>query len=216
MSASTDNSLAIASAEFIWTGRETPEAHAYLMPPALAALREFSSHTVLDLGCGNGAGSARLATEGFHTAGCDASDTGLALAKQTYPRLDFFSHDISLPLPQDHLASYDAVVSLEVVEHLMQPRQLALRAREALRPGGVFILSTPYHGYWKNLALALTNSFDAHWHPLRDFGHVKFFSPSTLHALLEESGFFIHQSLRLGRIPAFARSLLVVAVKAKT
>jgi 2-polyprenyl-3-methyl-5-hydroxy-6-metoxy-1,4-benzoquinol methylase len=213
MSASTDNSLAIASQEFVWTGREVPEAHAYLMPPALAALRDAGAHTVLDLGCGNGACTARLAVEGFHATGCDASESGLALAHQAYPRLNFFPHDIASPLPASHRESYDAVVSLEVIEHLMQPRQLALRAREALRPSGVFVLSTPYHGYWKNLALAGTNSFDAHWHPLRDFGHIKFFSPATLHALLRESDFSIERSLRLGRIPAFARSMLVVAVK---
>ncbi len=206
----------MASVEFVWKGREVPESHHYLMPSVLAALRDFESRMVLDLGCGNGAGTARLDREGFATSGCDASGSGLALARETHPHLSFFLHDIATPLPAGHVHHYDAVVSLEVIEHLMQPRQLALRAREALRPGGLFILSTPYHGYWKNLALALCNAFDAHWHPLRDFGHVKFFSPATLHPLLQESGFSILESRRLGRIPALARSLLVVAVKAKT
>jgi 2-polyprenyl-3-methyl-5-hydroxy-6-metoxy-1,4-benzoquinol methylase len=216
MSPSTDNSLAIASAEFLWSEPEAPEAHAYLIPPTLSALRDFGAHTLLDLGCGNGAGTARLSIEGFHATGCDSSESGLTLARRTYPRLNFFWHDISSPLPARHLGAYDAVVALEVVEHLMQPRQLARRAWEALRPGGAFIVSTPYHGYWKNLALAVTNRFDAHWHPLRDFGHVKFFSQSTLRSLLDESGFLLRQNLRLGRVPALARSMMAVAVKAQS
>ena len=91
MSASTDNALAIASQEFLWSGSETPEAHAYLLPPALAALREFERHTVLDLGCGNGAGNrAHCGFDGFAVSGCDASESGLALARQAHPRAGFF------------------------------------------------------------------------------------------------------------------------------
>jgi hypothetical protein len=82
-----------------------------------------------------------------------------------------------------------------------------------LRPGGVLILSTPYHGYLKNLALAITDEFDDHWHPLRDFGHVKFFSRRTLVRLACESGFSVRQFMRVGRIPAFACSMILVAVK---
>jgi len=108
---------------------------------------------------------------------------------------------------------FDAVVSLEVVEHLMQPRHLVARAYGALRPGGVLVMSTPYHGYLKNLALALTNGWDTHWHPLRDFGHVKFFSRKTLSQLVCEAGFSVRNFVRVGRIPPFACSMIVVAVK---
>jgi 2-polyprenyl-6-hydroxyphenyl methylase/3-demethylubiquinone-9 3-methyltransferase len=74
-------------------------------------------------------------------------------------------------------------------------------------------MSTPYHGYWKNLALALTNKFDAHWHPLRDFGHVKFFSRATLSQLASEAGFSVTDFLRVGRIPVLACSMILVALK---
>ena len=41
------------------------------------------------------------------------------------------------------------------------PCRLFERAGETLRPGGSLLLTTPYHGYFKNLALAVTkNSFD--------------------------------------------------------
>jgi len=101
------------------------------------------------------------------------------------------------------------VVAVEVVEHLLLPRQLLERAREALRPGGIFIATTPYHGFLKNLALALTNKFDHHWHPLRDYGHVKFFSRETLSQLFGEQGLKVQRFARVGRVPALAKSMIL-------
>ena len=213
MSSSTDSTFSIASHEFIWTGSEHSPAHRYLLPPTVEMLREQSARTVLDLGCGNGSFSAVLQSQGFKVVGCDASESGIAFAHQAHPHIDFFEHNLSQPMPSGHEGSYDAVVALEVVEHLMQPRQLVTSAYGALRRGGTLIMSTPYHSYWKNLALALTNSFDEHWHPLRDFGHVKFFSRRTLSQLAQEAGFSVTHFIRAGRVPALACSMILVAVK---
>lgn len=72
------------------------------------------------------------------------------------------------------------------------------------------MLSTPYHGYLKNLALALAGKWDDHLGPLWDGGHIKFFSKRTLRALLEEAGFQQIDLLRVGRVPALAKSLVAV------
>ena len=213
MSQATDKNLSNATHEFVWEDTEVPGAHRYLVPPTVRVLREMGARVVLDLGCGNGSFTALLQRRNFLVVGCDASESGIALARRAHPTIDFFEHDISNPLPSSLAGVYDAVVSLEVVEHLMQPRHLVARAYSALRPGGVLIMSTPYHGYWKNLSLALTNKFDSHWHPLRDFGHVKFFSRGTLSQLVHEAGFSVRDFLRVGRIPAFACSMILVAVK---
>lgn len=213
MSASTDGSLSIAAKEFLWSDGATPSAHAYLMPATLRALQKAGVHRVLDLGCGNGAGAARLNSEGYEVAGCDASASAIAFARHGYPQIEFFQYDVDQSLPAKHREAYDAVVALEVVEHLMQPRHLLESARAALYPEGILILSTPFHGYWKNLLLALSDGFDHHWHPLRDFGHVKFFSQKTLLSLLRESEFVVQNCLRLGRVPVVACSMMVVAVR---
>ncbi len=213
MRVSTDSSLSFASQEFVWTDSHVPQAHAYLAPPMIKALRDSSVNNVLDLGCGNGSCSALLQSKGFVVTGCDKSTSGIAFARRAHPDIDFFEHDISNPLPAGYAGSYDAVVALEVVEHLLQPRHLVASAYNALRPGGLLVLSTPFHGYWKNLALAITNSFDKHWHPLRDFGHVKFFSKKTLIPLVCDAGFSFKALVRVGRIPAFACSMIVLAVK---
>src|SRR5205823_87599 len=74
-------------------------------------------------------------------------------------------------------------------EHLVRPRNLPRFAKQLLRPGGHLIISTPYHGYLKNLLLALTDKWDAHLNPFWDGGHIKFWSRKTLSQLLNEAGF---------------------------
>lgn len=75
------------------------------------------------------------------------------------------------------------------------------------------MVSTPYHGYWKNLALALTGRMDSHFTALWDHGHIKFWSKRTLDELLREAGFVEVEFLRLGRVPPLAKSMMALAKK---
>ena len=108
---------------------------------------------------------------------------------------------------------FQAVTSLEVVEHVYAPRQFAKRVYDLLEPGGVAVISTPYHGYLKNLAIALLDKSDWHYTALWDHGHIKFWSIKTLGQLLAEAGFTDIKFLRVGRIPVLAKSMIAVARK---
>lgn len=66
-----------------------------------------------------------------------------------------------------------------MIEHCYDPRQFAHVVFETLEPGGLVFISTPYHGYWKNLVLAVTGRWDDHLTVLWDGGHIKFFSIKT-------------------------------------
>ena len=103
------------------------------------------------------------------------------------------------------------VLSLEVVEHVYFPRQYAATVFSLLQEGGTAILSTPYHGYWKNLAMALSGKLDKHFTALWDHGHIKFWSMNTLTTLLEEAGFRDIRFERVGRVPVLAKSMIAVA-----
>ena len=238
-SVDTDSALAIEAEEFVWRQAGLTPAHRYLLPALLQVLRRARARTVLDLGCGNGALTQALGRAGFDMTGVDMSASGLALARRECPGIRFVQANLEDPLEPELRRAFDAVLAVEVIEHLLLPddaigvtmepipvlaveviehlllpRAIFQRAREALRPGGVLVVTTPYHGYIKNLLLALTNRFDAHWHPLRDYGHVKFFSRATLTRLFEEQGFAVKQVRRLGRIPPLAKSMLVQGVLA--
>lgn len=211
----TDRETSSAADEFVWDTDEHTEIHRYIATPITERLRAHGANEVLDLGCGNGSFSALLAIAGFKVTGLDHSTSGIEIAHRKHPAVSFAQHDITQPLSAEHHGKYAAVVSTEVIEHLLLPRRLIENALNALRPGGLLILTTPYHGYWKNLALALTNKFDDHWHPLRDYGHIKFFSKATMVTLFKEYGLQDIRFQTVGRIPALARSMIIDAVKPK-
>ena len=205
----TDHQRSLAASEFVWDVDGNTAPHRMLIEPVVRLLKAHQCRRVLDLGCGNGSFTALLAREGFDVDGCDGSRSGIEIASKTHPALRFWHQDFHSAVPQGIAGSYDAVVSTEVIEHLLLPRQLMAMALGALRPGGLLVVSAPFHGYWKNLALALTGKFDAHWHPLRDFGHVKFFSRTTLTQLFQEFHLEGIGFSSVGRIPAFACSMIV-------
>jgi hypothetical protein len=84
-------------------------------------------------------------------------------------------------------------------------------ARKALAPGGRFIVSTPYHGYLKNIALAVSGKFDRHFSVLWDGGHIKFFSRRTLAQMLADEGFEVVTFVGAGRLPLLWKSMIVEA-----
>lgn len=194
----------------------------YLMPVVLSqmarlktALSEAGAEAkVFELGCGNGNVASTLARQGWNVTGVDPSIEGIAQANAQYPHLKMEEGSA-----YDDLAArygrFPVVTSLEVVEHVYFPRRYAATLFSLLEPGGTAIVSTPYHGYWKNLALAVTGKMDAHFTALWDHGHIKFWSEQSLGALLREAGFTDVVFMRVGRIPPLARSMIAVALKPK-
>ncbi len=144
----TGSNSSISSHEFNWVDLETPDSHAYLAPDVLSEIRKIvikypgKQLKMLDLGCGNGVFSARLASEGGQVNAYDHSISGVEVAKNQFPKIDFFQQDINKELPEQYKGQFDIVVSLEVIEH-----------------------------------------------PLRDFGHIKFFSKNPLLQCVPECGF---------------------------
>ncbi len=185
--------------------------YAYLLPTLTQILKQLDidSKEVFDLGCGNGAIANWLTEQGYSVCGCDPSRSGIAEANLAFPTLD-----LRLGSTEDRLSTifgtFELVVSFEVVEHVYAPRNYAACLYNLLVPGGYAVISTPYHGYWKNLALALTGQMDSHFTALWDHGHIKFWSIRTITQLLTEAGFRVVQIQRIGRISALAKTMTLV------
>ena len=183
-------------------------SHAYLLPTLRCILRTLDQpkDRIFDLGCGNGAVSNAVASIGFNVTGVDPSQEGIAIANKNYPHLP-----LSLGSAYDELSDrfgrFPIVISLEVVEHLYEPRRYARTIFDLLIDGGTAVISTPYHSYLKNLALAASGSMDRHFTALWDHGHIKFWSIRTLSELLREVGFDEIRFYRVGRIPVLAKSI---------
>jgi 2-polyprenyl-3-methyl-5-hydroxy-6-metoxy-1,4-benzoquinol methylase len=197
-----------------WRDTHPTGAHEYLAPPVQQIIRRAAGkppRRIVDAGCGNGYFAAGLAELGYEVAAFDASPDGIELAKRAHPAVGFYVASLYDKELATVVGRADAVVSLEVIEHLYYPRELFRRAREILTPGGLLVLSTPYHGYWKNLALAVTNQWDRHLHVDWDGGHIKFFSPATIRRMAEEQGFRDIRVSGAGRLPWLWKSMIVTA-----
>ena len=198
--------------QYLYTRSGEGWAHSYLLPTVFRILEKYSRSSVFEVGCGNGYVAHSLMCRGLNVIAIEHSESGVEVAKQSYPEIR-----VEMGSAYDNLAEkygqFSAVLSLEVVEHLMLPRAFARSVSDLLEDDGIAIISTPYHGYWKNLAMALTGRMDGHFTALWDGGHIKFWSIHTLSALLSEVGLEVVECHRVGRFPALAKSMILVARK---
>lgn len=199
---------------YSWDSAKPEESSRYLWNPILSRLeadfRGRKDRRVFELGCGNGAFAAALAGKGYQVTGIDPSEDGIRIAKAAHPHLELHAGSAYEDLAS-RFGRFPALVSLEVVEHVFYPRKYAKCVHDLIEPGGVAYISTPYHGYLKNVLVALTGNWDHHHDPLWDYGHIKFWSRETLSKLLEEAGLKVEGYLRVGRIPAVAKSMVAIA-----
>jgi SAM-dependent methyltransferase len=102
---------------------------------------------VLDVGCSFGYGSAAVLArtpEGRTVVGIERDRDLLARARREFPWLTTIEGDAAeLPLPD---SCADAVLLLDVLEHVEEPGRVLAEAHRVLRPGGSIVLSVPHRG----------------------------------------------------------------------
>ena len=149
--------------------------------------------------------------------GFDRSESGIKIARENFGELkdrfeicDVYNQKLPVAFQQ---GGYDVILSTEVVEHLYNPKAYLRNINDWLKQGGYLIITTPYHGYFKNIVISFLNKFDSHVNPLWEGGHIKFFSSKTLSKLLEDAGFRKSKFYGSGRIPYLWKSMVFVAQK---
>ena len=90
---------------------------------------------VLDVGCGTGHLTARIAESGADVLGIDASEAMVLQARSNYPHLRF---EVLDALEMDLEPQFDAVFSNAVLHWITEPDAAAARILKALKPGGRF------------------------------------------------------------------------------
>jgi 2-polyprenyl-3-methyl-5-hydroxy-6-metoxy-1,4-benzoquinol methylase len=197
-----------------WESVTGPESCGYITPEVLRILEALQVTRVCDLGSGNGALVAAMRLAGYYAAGVEYDKEGVVLSQKVHPENNFYNlgvHEDPAQLLATEGQLFDAVVSTEVVEHLFSPHLLPIFAHKLLSPGGYLVISTPYHGYLKNLALSIFNKWDKHHTALWHGGHIKFWSRATLTRLLESNGFKVVDFRGAGRFPYLWKSMILVA-----
>lgn len=210
-------SLIPEHSQFGWKDSEPTCAHKYILPVVLRQI-QFLYHDkpvqILDVGCGNGYAAAQLAQRGHIVSAIDVSLDDIEIARAAYPDIRFevcslYEDDLGKVISQP----VDCVIALEVVEHLFFPKRLFEKSFGILKAGGYLIVSTPYHGYLKNLATSVVGGWDRHFGVDSDGGHIKFFSKKTLAEMAFKSGFENPDFHGVGRFPWLWKSMIMVVEK---
>ncbi len=116
---------------------------------------------VLDIASGEGYGSALLAQVARSVVGVEYSGQTARLAAANFPRanLCFLQGDArAIPLAA---GCVDAVVSFETIEHFNRQDEFLREVRRVLRPGGIFVVSTPDRDIYSP-PTSLPNPFHVH------------------------------------------------------
>jgi len=124
---------------------EAEHMHRYLFAALFCEDRD-----VLDVACGEGYGAALLSTVAASVVGVDIDTPTIEHARLAYPQVEFEPGSCEdIPYMRD---SFDVVVSFETIEHINDQDKFLREVRRVLRPGGLFICSTPDAQVYKHPA----------------------------------------------------------------
>jgi len=121
-------------------------------------LNPNAGERILDLGCGTGQLTEKIALAGAEVMGIDSSPTMIEKAKSNYPQLQFTVADArDFQVEQ----AFDAVFSNAVLHWVTQPDAAIRCIQQALKPGGRFVAEFGGKGNIQAIASALYSALEA-------------------------------------------------------
>jgi SAM-dependent methyltransferase len=166
-------------------------ARARLVRSVLRASGVQPPASVLEVGCGWGVNVQALERAGYAIAGLDASRH--ILEPLDRPGRTLIEADLTQPVPE-RAPTYDALLALDVIEHLDDDRAAMAWSAARVKPGGVAVVSVP----------ALPRLF-SHFDTIQ--GHRRRYEPATLRRAFEGSGLDVETVIWWGAwmVPVLAR-----------
>ncbi len=138
---------------------------------------------VLDAGCGTGLLLRAFERAGYEAEGIEPSNFASSYARTKGHNVrtgDFLDADY----PDDY---FDAVVSIEVLEHVADPLGFVRNVHRVLKPGGMFYYTTGNFRYFrlerKLFGRAVMDSY------VTPEGHIVFFTNKSMRLMLQQAGF---------------------------
>jgi 2-polyprenyl-3-methyl-5-hydroxy-6-metoxy-1,4-benzoquinol methylase len=177
-----DEAILVELAEII-TRHPWWAARGQLMIDLLRRVEIHAPAEVLDAGCGWGTNLTLLEQTGYDVTGLDISRKSL----QKLDRIDrkLVEADLNKDLPVE-VPQFDAVLALDVIEHIDDDCQAAQRLRRLVNPGGRLILSVP-------AIPELYSEFD------EIQGHRRRYTAESLRSCLEQAGLTVEDILWWGQ-----------------
>lgn len=168
------------TAEYDSSDEADDAAQSYIraIAPILAKLP--TKQRVLEIGSGTGIFLELLKNQGFsELIGIEPSAAAIAAApahRREWLRQGIFEESAFAP------ASFDLICCFMTLEHVRDPMQIALSARQLLRPQGVFVTVTHDYSSFVNRCLGKKS-------PIIDIEHMQLFSQSSVSELFQRAGF---------------------------
>ncbi|MCS7225892.1 MAG: bifunctional 2-polyprenyl-6-hydroxyphenol methylase/3-demethylubiquinol 3-O-methyltransferase UbiG [Gloeomargarita sp. SKYB31] len=168
---------------------------AYLNPARFAFFDQFlpdwQGVRVLDVGCGGGLTCEFLAQRGARVSGVDPSAGSIAVAREHAQRqgleIDYrLGAGEALPYPD---SEFQAVVCVDVLEHVQDVAQVVRECSRVLQPGGLFFFDT-INRTWESHVLMIWLLEDVlRQIPQGIHDWKKFITPAELDQILQQAGF---------------------------
>ena len=150
----------------------------------------FKGLRILDIGCGGGLLSEPMARLGADVVGADAAERNIPVARVHAERSGLeidYRHTTAEALAEAGEA-FDAVLNMEVVEHVSDPLAYLTACRTLLKPGGLMVCSTINRNP-KSFMMAIVGAeFVMRWLPKGTHQWDKFITPDELFDLLKNAG----------------------------
>lgn len=146
----------------------------------------------LDIGCGSGAVSLFMASQGKRVLGIDISESSVNACREGARKLGlkdialFDSMDFPKEKPD---TKFDMVICSEVLEHIRDDKRALEEIHRLLNPGGLLVISVPSKGA-PLFRIGLAKKFDAR------VGHLRRYDLKQLIYLCKGIGFTILENRR--------------------
>lgn len=169
----------------------------------LDAIRPLRGDRIVDMGCGNGSYTERLADGFERITGVEVEEVRLdEFRARIAGRPDADRFDLRLQSAEaleDPDGSYDAVMAIETLEHVVDHERAAREAFRVLRPGGAFYITVPNRGFPFETHSFVVRGVErpSKWYPFvpwikplhRRLSTARNYRPADLRTLLEGVGF---------------------------
>lgn len=159
----------------------------------VSAFQEYlkPSSEVADVACAAGNFALTLAEKGFKVTAVDLLEDLLDYAKKKHTSGEIKFVKCNL-MDYRHPHPIDGILMGEVIEHVAWPEQLIESAKQNLKTGGIFVVTTPNGEYGGNDLPTFSQIGDRSKFEAEQFhhGHHLFlYTPGELKSLLEKGGF---------------------------
>lgn len=155
-----------------------------------SAIRPFAGLRLLDIGCGGGLLSEPMARLGADVTGADAAARNIAVAR-SHAQAAGLAIDYRVTTAEELAAAgerFDAVLALEIVEHVASPQAFLDACAALARPGGLVIVST-LNRTPESFAKAIVGAeWVMRWLPRGTHDWRRFITPAELEAILRTAG----------------------------